>query len=52
ILEHQKRAFEYLGLKEEESTPGINVNIVENPPPTIVDLETPPALEELRETLE
>ncbi|KAH9294932.1 hypothetical protein KI387_038520, partial [Taxus chinensis] len=52
IPEHKKRAFEYLGLKEEKSTPGKNVNIVETPPPTIADLETPPALEELGEAPE
>ncbi|KAH9328723.1 hypothetical protein KI387_000831, partial [Taxus chinensis] len=52
IREHKKRAFEYLGLKEEKGTPGRNVNIVETPPPTIVDLETLVALEELREAPE
>ncbi|KAH9297478.1 hypothetical protein KI387_029160, partial [Taxus chinensis] len=48
IPEHKKRAFEYLGLKEEKSTPGRNVNIVETPP-IIEELETPPALKEVDE---
>ncbi|KAH9311177.1 hypothetical protein KI387_026212, partial [Taxus chinensis] len=48
IPEHKKRAFEYLGLKEENISLGRNVNIVENPL-IIKELETPPALEELGE---
>ncbi|KAH9323905.1 hypothetical protein KI387_018544, partial [Taxus chinensis] len=52
ILEHKKREFEYLGVKEKKSTSGRNVNIVETPPPTIADLETPPALEEFGEAPE
>ncbi|KAH9293695.1 hypothetical protein KI387_041101, partial [Taxus chinensis] len=50
ILEHKKRAFEYLGLKEENITPGRNVNVVETPPQIIANLETPPAVEDLGET--
>ncbi|KAH9315166.1 hypothetical protein KI387_023793 [Taxus chinensis] len=52
IPEHKKRAFEYLGLKEEKTTPGRNVNVVEIPPQIIVDLETPPVVEDLGETPE
>ncbi|KAH9322899.1 hypothetical protein KI387_017538, partial [Taxus chinensis] len=48
ILEHKKRAFKYLGLKEENVTQGKNVNNVEVPP-TIAELEKPQALEELGE---
>ncbi|KAH9312413.1 hypothetical protein KI387_027448, partial [Taxus chinensis] len=48
ILEHKKREFEYLGLKEEKTALGRNVNIVETPP-IIEGLETPPTLEELGE---
>ncbi|KAH9291061.1 hypothetical protein KI387_044632, partial [Taxus chinensis] len=52
IPEHKKRAFEYLGLKEEKTTPSRNVNIVETPPQFITDLVTPPALEDLGEAPE
>ncbi|KAH9312298.1 hypothetical protein KI387_027333, partial [Taxus chinensis] len=48
IPEHKKRAFEYLGLKEEKTALGKNVNIVETPP-IIQELKTPTALEELDE---
>ncbi|KAH9321357.1 hypothetical protein KI387_015996, partial [Taxus chinensis] len=52
IPEHKKRAFEYLGLKEEKITPSKKVNIVETPPQIIADLETPLALDDLGETPE
>ncbi|KAH9290459.1 hypothetical protein KI387_034576, partial [Taxus chinensis] len=48
IPEHKKRAFEYLGLKEEKISLGRYVNIVETPL-IIQKLETPLALEELGE---
>ncbi|KAH9316058.1 hypothetical protein KI387_024685, partial [Taxus chinensis] len=48
IPEHKKRAFEYLGLKEEKVTQGKNVNNVEVPP-AITELEKPQALEALGE---
>ncbi|KAH9330524.1 hypothetical protein KI387_002632, partial [Taxus chinensis] len=44
IPEHKKRAFEYLGLKEERTALGRNVNIVETPP-SIEKLEAPLASE-------
>ncbi|KAH9331662.1 hypothetical protein KI387_003770, partial [Taxus chinensis] len=50
--EHKKREIEYLGLKEEKITPIKNVNVVKTPPQIITDLETPPAVEVLRETPE
>ncbi|KAH9331968.1 hypothetical protein KI387_004076, partial [Taxus chinensis] len=52
IPEHKKRAFEYLGLKEEKTTTGRNVNVVEIPPQIIVNLETPQIVEDLGETPE
>ncbi|KAH9320041.1 hypothetical protein KI387_021810, partial [Taxus chinensis] len=52
IPKKKKRSFEYLGLKEDKSTPSINVNLVENPPQTITDLETPPEVKDIGETPE
>ncbi|KAH9299888.1 hypothetical protein KI387_044111 [Taxus chinensis] len=52
ILEHKKRAFEYLGLKEEKTTLGRNVNLVEIPPQIIFDLKKPLAVEDFGETPE
>ncbi|KAH9303231.1 hypothetical protein KI387_014814, partial [Taxus chinensis] len=51
IPKHKKRAFKYLGLKEEKSILGRNVNIVETPQ-IIVDSGTPRALEDLGEAPE
>ncbi|KAH9304506.1 hypothetical protein KI387_008910, partial [Taxus chinensis] len=48
IPKHKKRAFEYLGLNEERTALGRNVNIVENPL-AIEESETPSASEELAE---
>ncbi|KAH9317223.1 hypothetical protein KI387_018992, partial [Taxus chinensis] len=52
IPEHKKRAFEYVGLKEEKNTPGKNIHAVEIPPQIIADLEIPPGVEDLGETPE
>ncbi|KAH9291178.1 hypothetical protein KI387_043631, partial [Taxus chinensis] len=48
IPEHKKRAFEYLGFKEEEIIQGRDVNKVEIPL-TVTELEKPQVLEELGE---
>ncbi|KAH9293325.1 hypothetical protein KI387_041471, partial [Taxus chinensis] len=51
IPEHKKRAFEYLGLKEDKITPSKNVNVVKTPLQIIAGLETPPlAVEDLGDT--
>ncbi|KAH9303131.1 hypothetical protein KI387_014714, partial [Taxus chinensis] len=52
IPEHKKRAFEYLGLKEEKITPSRNVNVVETPLQIITGLKTPPIMEDLGEAPE
>ncbi|KAH9298556.1 hypothetical protein KI387_030238, partial [Taxus chinensis] len=52
IPEHKKRAFEYLGLKEEKIIPSRNVNVVENPLQSIAGLETPPPMEDFGEAPE
>ncbi|KAH9303755.1 hypothetical protein KI387_008159, partial [Taxus chinensis] len=51
IPKHWKRAFEYLGFKEEKTTQGKSVNNMEIPP-IITELEIPQALEELGESRE
>ncbi|KAH9297479.1 hypothetical protein KI387_029161, partial [Taxus chinensis] len=48
IPEHKKRAFEYLGCKEEGILRGRDVNKVEIPL-TVAELENPQVLEELGE---
>ncbi|KAH9307063.1 hypothetical protein KI387_011467, partial [Taxus chinensis] len=47
IPKHMKRAFEYLGLKEEKIAQGRNIYKVDTP--TISELEKPQVLEELGE---
>ncbi|KAH9321958.1 hypothetical protein KI387_016597, partial [Taxus chinensis] len=49
IPEHRKRAFEYLGLKEDVITQIKNVNSMDVPPIS-VELEVPKALEDLGES--
>lgn len=52
IPEHKKRAFEYLGLKEEKCIPRRNVNVVENHLQSVAGHETPPPMEDLGEAPE
>lgn len=51
IPEHKKREFEYLGMKEENTTLGRSVNNFKTRP-TIVEVKKPQVLEELGEPLE